>query len=182
MNDALFGALVGGGATCLAAWITIREQGRHVTEELTQGRFTDAYVTLQIYVSSWADHATWNLNLVRLLGETEPVLPQVSDVQGARVSLFASDEVVVEMGKFAQSVMNYRLAVGHLQEVRRASSMTGPAHPDLKEALDQLYSSARELVANAGRFHQLLRNDLRGARCRSAIARWRPGRFHPNPQ
>ncbi len=135
MNDALFGALVGGGATCLAAWITIREQGRHVTEELTQGRFTDAYVTLQIYVSSWADHATWNLNLVKLIGETEPVLPQVSDVQGAQVSLFASDEVAFEMDEFSKSVMNYRMAVGRLQEVRRASSMTPNRQPRVRHPL-----------------------------------------------
>lgn len=173
MNDALFGALVGGGATCLAAWITIRQQSRQLTEELMQGRFTDAYITLQIYISSWADHAKWNLNLIKLMSEHEPVLPQVSDIEGARVSLFASDEVVAEMSEFAKFVMKYRLAVGHLEQVRKESSMSGPAHPDLKRSLDHLNSTASDLVASAERVHLLLRDDLRGAVRRSAIAQCR---------
>ena len=143
MNDALFGALFGGGATCVAAWITIRQQGVLSRQEILQSRFADAYVTLQIYISSWADHAKWNLDIIKIASQPEPRLPQVSDIEGARVSLFASDEVVSSMNKFSAAVLSYRLAVGRLEEVRRASSMTGPKHPDLDSVLAELMTSAR---------------------------------------
>ena len=49
MKDTLFGALVGGGAACVAVWITIRQQGLLSRHEILQSRFADAYVTLHIF-------------------------------------------------------------------------------------------------------------------------------------
>ena len=167
MNDALLGALVGGGATCLATYVTITHQGRWSRQEILQSRFAEAYVTLQLYISSWADHAQWNLSIMRLAGETEPQLPQVSDVEGARVSLFASDEVVAVMNEFLRAVQRYRLAVGSLEEVRRIQPLTGAPIPTLQPAVQELHESARALVSVAEEVHQRLRGDLRGQRSRS---------------
>jgi len=162
MNDALFGALIGGGFTCLAAYITIRHQGRLSRQQILQSRFAEAYVTLQLYISSWADHAQWSLAIVRLAGETEPHLPQVSDVEGARVSLFASDAVVAVMERFLAAVQRYRLAVGHLEDLRAQQPLPGAANPALQSAVDDQQESARALVAIAEEVHQRLRDDLRG--------------------
>lgn len=164
VNDALLGALIGGGATCLATYITIRHEGRMSRQAILQSRFADAYVTLQIYISSWADHAQWNLNIIRMAGEKEPTLPQVSDVEGARVSLFASNEVVAAMKGFYLAMARYRLAVGTLEDVRKRQALTGPAIPDLKPAVDGLTTAAKALVASAEDVHQKLRRDLTGSR------------------
>ena len=164
VNDALLGALIGGGATCLATYITIRHEGRMSRQAILQSRFADAYVTLQIYISSWADHAQWSLNIIRMAGEKEPTLPQVSDVEGARVSLFASDEVVVAMKSFSGAVAMYRLAVGTLEDVYDTQKFTGQAHPGLQPALDERKAAAETVVNSTEDVHQRLRRDLTGKR------------------
>lgn len=163
MNDALFGALIGGGTACLTSYFTIRHESRQSRQAILQSRFADAYVTLQIYISSWADHAQWNLNFLRFIGETEPQLPQVSASEGARVSLFASEEVVSRMNTFSKAVSRYRLAVGELEDVRKEQGLTGPESPRLKPALAELKASAQHLVGSAEEVHQALRDDLTSA-------------------
>lgn len=157
---ALLGAAIGGGATCLATFLTIRHESRLSARMLIQNRFTDAYLTVQRYVSSWADHAQWNLNVLRFVGEAEPTMPQVSDIEGARVSLFASDDVARAMTAFGTAVSRYRLAVGSLAEVRTRQGLTAPPIPDLQPALDELREAAQLVVSTAVTVHKTMRRDL----------------------
>jgi len=169
MGDALVGALVGGGLACLAAWITTRHEGRLARQQILQSRFADAYVTLQLYISGWADRAKWDLDTFRLAGQEEPNLPNVSNTEEARVSLFASDEVVDAMNSFATAILQYRLAVGGVQrEEERIGAPRGPGS-DHERSIERRTRTAGELVAQAERVHQQLRSELRGETSRAAL-------------
>jgi hypothetical protein len=167
MEDALVGALVGGGLACLAAWITVRHEGRLARQQILQSRFADAYITLQLYISGWADRANWDLETFRLAGQEEPTLPDVSNTEEARVSLFASDEVVDAMKSFATAILQYRLAIGGVQkEEERIGAPRGPGS-DHERSIERRTRTAGELVAQAECVHQQLRSELRGESSRA---------------
>ncbi len=166
MSDALLGALIGGGATCIAAYLAIRQQSLLARHEIEQDRFAEVYTTLQIYIARWADHANWARRFVRLAGEVEPELPQISDIEEARASLFASDAVVEATKAFSQLVLRYRLAVGDHGAAVKAINTPGVPHPDISQVTEEWQASAADLIAAADKVHELLRADLRGIRRR----------------
>jgi hypothetical protein len=180
MNNGLVGAFIGGGATCVVAFLTLRHQERIAREQLLQSRFAPAYLTLQRYISRWRDHAQWNLEFLKFISTPEPEMPQVSEVEAAQVALFASDEAVAAMNDFAKAVSAYRLAVGNLVHVRQVQAqtqgLTGPAAPELKPAMDLLRATATALVKSAGEVHQRLRGDLRGKGSKGPVTRLRLSR------
>jgi hypothetical protein len=162
MDNGLLGALIGGAITCIAAYLTLRHDARLARDQLLQSRFAPAYLALQLYISKWADHAQWNLDILKVASLPEPQLPQMSAVEVAQVSLFASDDAVKVANDFGKDVLAYRLAIGNLVQVRHTQSMSGPAVPELKPAVDALHTTARTLVGSAVNVHLTLRRELRG--------------------
>jgi hypothetical protein len=162
MDNGLLGALIGGGATCVVAYVTIRREERLAREQLRQSRFDPAYLALRLYINKWADHAQWNLNVVRLGNLTEPQLPQISDVELAQASLFATDDAVAATNEFGDVVQAYRLAIGSLEILRQSQSVSGTPDPGLPSAVKQINETATAVVASASNVHQLLRKELRG--------------------
>jgi hypothetical protein len=93
----------------------------------------------------------------------------VSNTEEARVSLFASDEVVDAMNSFATAILQYRLAVGGVQrEEERIGAPRGPGS-DHERSIERRTRTAGELVAQAERVHQQLRSELRGETSRAAL-------------
>jgi hypothetical protein len=162
MDNGLVGALIGGGATCVAAYLALHREDRIAREQLLQSRFAPAYLTLQLYISKWADHANWNLDTVRIGPTSEPELPQVSDVEGAQVSLFASDDAVEAMNEFAKTITAYRLAVGSVEQIQLSQAAVSSGNASLASALGERRTTARALVESAEIVHQKLRRELRG--------------------
>lgn len=165
MDNGLLGALIGGGAACIVAYLTLHHEQRMAREQLIQSRFAPAYLTLQQYISRWADHAKWNLNVLRVATLPEPQLPPMSDVDVAQVSLFASDDVMIAADAFGRAVTAYQFAIGSLDLIRKSQDMTSPRPvPELRPALDDLKATATDLVNSAVVVHMLLRAELRGER------------------
>jgi len=160
MNDGLWGAFIGGGVTCVVAYFTLHREERIARERLLQARFTPAYLTLQLYISSWADHAQWNLDTVKI--RDEPNFPEVSNRENAEVSLFTSDGTVAKVEEFQSAVRSYSSAVRRLNEIRKTPFTPGVPNPLLGPAVDQRNSSARDVIALAEAVHQRLRRELRG--------------------
>jgi len=174
MNDALFGALIGGGATCLVTYLTLHYQERMAREQLLQSRFAPAYLTLQIYISKWADHATWTVAPIQLSPTPEPQLPEISDVETAQASLFASDDAIKAMNEFIPIVLRYRLEVGRLAEARATQDKLGTVSPEITAAWEALQTAGNALVASAENVHQKLRQELRGKRQAGTSQFWQP--------
>jgi hypothetical protein len=120
-------------------------------------------MSLQNYISKWADHAQWNLNVIRFIKLPEPQLPILSDVEIAQVSLFASDQVRDASNEFGMVVSGYSFAIEKLNEVRKVQSMIGPATPELLPTLSDLRARAQEVVVSAALVHSLLRSELQGS-------------------
>jgi len=127
-------------------------------------------VTLQMYISSWADHAQWTLRTFQLEGEVAPVLPPVSKADEARASLFASDDVVDIMKAFSREIMAYRIEVGHVEQLLAMHSTEAGPRLDLDVALAKRAETARTLVAQAEAVPQKLRDELRNGERRRKFA------------
>jgi hypothetical protein len=160
MDNGLIGALIGGAVTCVAAYLTLRHDGKLAREQLLQNRFAPAYLALQLYISTWADHAQWHVNSVKL-SPNEPPLPDLSDVEIAQVSLFASDAVMTATNQFGDAIRAYRFAIVNLEIVQQMQGLGDSAVvADLRSTIDQRDSAARHLVATAVAVHQKLRKEL----------------------
>lgn len=162
----VIGALFGGLVSWKVNKDSIDAQLQIAREQIDQQRFSEAYVTLQCYISGWADHAAYRARSVRFKGENEPKLPGISDVEIATSSLFASDDVMDLFDKYGRAVWEYRVAIGPEETLEQFAERSTEDRQELIDARKSTRESATKIVEMAEAVHQHMRFEIQGHRTR----------------
>jgi hypothetical protein len=162
----LVAAFIGGFITLRANRDSIASQLLVAREQIDQSRFSQAYVTLQRYISGWADHAAYNSASFHLNTDVEPTIPSFDEFENATASLFASDEVLSQISTFGKEVTAYRIAIGARESQEDAAAGSVPNAGSLKIARDEVVNRAKKVVALAESVHKIMRNEIQGLRAR----------------
>lgn len=168
----VIGALFGGLITWKVNKDSIDAQLRIAREQINQQRFSEAYVTLQRYISGWADHAAYRIRHVRFKGEVAPKLPDISDSEIATSSLFASDEVMTLFDKYGGAVWEYRVAIGNEEILEEFPQITMEERQNMIEARRSTRESATKIVEMAEAMHKHLRSEIQGHRMHRSSGDW----------
>jgi hypothetical protein len=163
----LVAALIGGYITLKANRESINTQLGIAREQIDQARFSEAYVTLQRYISGWADHAAYRSATFHLSTDVEPKIPSFNEFENATASLFASDDVVAQIDAFTKDVMDYRIAIGSHETQLASAGGSVDNRQSVIDAAASVIVRAKAVVMSAERVHQLMRGEIHGNRKRT---------------
>ena len=163
----LVAALIGGYITLKANRESIGTQLRIAREQIDQARFSEAYVTLQRYISGWADHAAYRSATFHLSSDVVPKIPSFSESENATASLFASDDVLAQINQFTKAVTDYRIAIFNHETQMASAEGSIEGRQSVIDAAAKVIERAKAVVAIAESVHQLMRSEIHGNRKRT---------------
>jgi hypothetical protein len=135
-------------------------------EERRQERRRDTYLTLEIYITGWADFASWRIRMY----ETEPPTPapdilRLEPQTMAIANLMASDSVVEAALDFTKKVMSFRVAIGSLEQAQAVVSSELPGSYVQAAEFDSLMRTrGADVVAAQDAVRLMMREELAGAK------------------
>ncbi len=159
----LIGAAMGAFATYKVNNRTLTAQFASEQQRINQQRIESAYLTLQIYITKWADVARWKQAKFHMSGELEPLMPRISGEEEAYAALFTSEATVESIRIFNLRREKFRVDVGTMEDIEEQVKSGGNSPALLNErvrAYDELNESAQELIDAAESTHKLLRTEL----------------------
>jgi hypothetical protein len=156
--------LLASGISGFVAWKIASSKGETAQklagEDRRQSRIQEAYLTIHLYVDKWQRYADCRSRGVRLVGEGEPELPNVSDVAAGVAALVASDEVDAEMVVFSTNLMAFRSAVGAHDQAIAITRASRDEIDELTRAREEVRTKAMTLATQAEVVHNMMRREL----------------------